>query len=820
MACAIIIMIFFQSGAKRYIMSFTKDTASEIRGLTSEEVAARVAAGEVNKTTEKHGKSYARIISDNLLTFFNLVWAIVAVIMIAFGSFGNLTFAFVVGPNILLAIIQEARAKAAVDKLSVTTEPKATVVRDGAAIDIPAQDIVLGDIMRLEISRQILSDAVVVSGSCEVNESLLTGESVPVKKIAGDRLYAGSFLVSGSVLAEVSAVGANNYVNTLESRAKKHKAPTSNLFRSLDKLIKGIGIFMVPMTVGVAVCNTFVLSDEYTGFALAKAVAEKTCGSVIGMIPAGMYLLITVTLSLSVMILARRKTLVQDMYSIEMLARADVLCLDKTGTITDGTMSVSSVIPLGDESESDIGAIMAALESEDNAVNATSKALIEYFGQSGAKILDTVAFSSQRKFSAADIDGLGIYAVGAPRFVPCTMCDKIEAAVEEHARLGERVLLLSKLESLDSTEGKPVALIAIADRIRPGAEDTIRRFQEQDVTVKVLSGDHAATVSAIAARVGIKDAEKYISCENLTDDELVRAATEYAVFGRVTPEQKVLIINTMKKAGHTVAMTGDGVNDTLALKEANCAIAMAEGSEVARAISQIVLMDSDFSHLPEVVREGRRCINNVRGSASLFVMKTIFTILISFFSVVTLTAYPFAPKNFLFIEFFVIGIASFLLAFEPNNKRIEGNFIEYVMSCSLPYAIAMFIPTLLLLILQAYTDIGMSTATRDAIAMIAVTYVGYVNLTNICRPYTKWRVGVAVGIGGALAIGMVGVGLFDHYLMGGAEFGMANAFESPEILVLCCVLGTLLAMAMHILRRPIGKFVTSISHKLAKREQA
>ena len=802
-------------------MNATENTTpTNLSGLSAEQVAARVAAGEVNITKKKHGKSYARIIGDNLFTFFNLVWAVVAVIMIAFNSLGNLTFAFVVGPNILLAIIQEARAKAAVDKLSVTTDPKATVIRGGEVVDIPADQIVLGDLMRLEISRQILSDSVVVSGSCEVNESMLTGESVPVKKQAGDKLFAGSFLVSGSVIAEVTAVGESNYVNTLESRAKKHKAPTSNLFRSLDKLIKGIGIFMVPMTVGVAVCNTFVLSDEYSGFELAKAVAEKTCGSVIGMIPAGMYLLITVTLSLSVMILARRKTLVQDMYSIEMLARADVLCLDKTGTITDGTMSVSSVVTLGDESEEQIGVIMAALESEDNAVNATSKALIERFGQSGAVIRDRIAFSSSRKYFSADIEGVGIYALGAPNFVPCEVCDRIERSVEEHARLGERVLLLSKLDAVDAKVGTPVALIALADRIRPGAEDTIKRFQDQDVTVKVISGDHAATVSAIAAKVGIKDAEKYISCENLSDEELAEAATEYTVFGRVTPEQKVLIINTMKKAGHTVAMTGDGVNDTLALKEANCAIAMADGSEVARAISQIVLMDSDFSHLPEVVREGRRCINNVRGSASLFVMKTIFTILISFFSVVTLTAYPFAPKNFLFLEFFVIGIASFLLAFEPNNKRIEGNFIEYVMTCSLPYAIAMFIPTLLLLVLQAYVPaIGMTTVARDAIAMLVVTFIGYVNLTNICRPYTKWRLGVAIGIGGALLIGMVGVGLFDHYLLGGKEFGMANAFLNPVMLAAACVLGAILALVMHFVRKPVGKVVTAISRKLAKGEK-
>lgn len=790
---------------------------AERTGLSSEEVARLTAEGKVNKVKKKHGKSYGKIIADNLLTFFNLVWAIVAAIMIAFGSFGNLTFAFVVVPNILLAIIQEARAKAAVDKLSVTTDPKATVIRDGEVKDVAANEVVLGDLMRLEISRQVLSDAVVVSGICEVNESMLTGESNPVKKQAGDKLYAGSFLVSGSVIAEVVAVGEDNYVNTLEAQAKKHKKPASNLFLSLDRLIKSIGIFMVPMTAAVAICNSFVLADEYSGFALAKAVAEKTCGSVIGMIPAGMYLLITVTLSLSVLILSRKKTLVQDMYSIEMLARADVLCLDKTGTITDGTMRVSEVIDLTGGKDGRISAAIAALESAEHAVNATSKALVEHFGSSELKLGEQIPFSSSRKYSAAEIDGLGVYAIGAPHFVPAEISPEVDREIAKHAALGERVLVLSKMDSLDG-QGVAVALVAIEDRIRPGAEDTIARFQEQDVTVKVISGDHAATVSSIAVRVGIKNGQDYISCEELSDEELKEAALKYTVFGRVTPEQKVLIIKTMKEAGHTVAMTGDGVNDTLALKEANCAIAMADGSEVATAISQIVLMDSDFSHLPEVVREGRRCINNVRGSAALFVMKTIFTILISLFSVITLTAYPFAPKNFLFLEFFVIGIASFLLAFEPNNERIKGNFIEYVLSCSLPYAIAMFIPTLTLLVVQAYTGLGMSTASRDAIAMLVVTLVGYVNLTNICRPYTKWRLGVVFGIGGALAVGMVGVGIVDHLLLGGVEFGMANAFVDPLYFVLTLLLGVVSALLMHLLRAPVGRLVTRIATKLGKKK--
>ena len=511
-------------------------------GLTASEVDERVRSGQVNKTAKEHGKSYAEIIFGNLCTVFNLVYLIITIVLVAFGSFQNLTYLAVVLPNILLAIIQEVRAKAMVNKLSVTTEPRATVVRDGVECEIAADGIVVGDVMKLEISRQILSDAIVLSGVCEVNESMLTGESVPVKKEAGDRLFAGSFLVSGAVYAEVDRVGQDNYVNTLEEAAKTHKKPTSNLFRSLDTLIKSIGIFMLPMTVLAFLCNWFVESKTMeVGFELWKTVAEKTSGSVIGMIPAGMYLLVTLTLSLSVILLGRKKTLVQDMYSIEMLARADVLCLDKTGTITDGTMRVSCVIPLSDMNEDEISTVMAYLECGDNQVNATSRALVERFGERECVALGSIPFSSERKYSALDIEGVGAYALGAPHFVPAVVSSEIEERIKERADLGERVLLLSRLESLEG-DGTPMALITLEDRIRPGAADTIRRFEEQDVTVKVISGDHAATVSAIAKKVGITNAERYISCENLTDEELVAAAEKYAVFGRVTPEQKVLLV--------------------------------------------------------------------------------------------------------------------------------------------------------------------------------------------------------------------------------------------------------------------------------------
>ena len=778
-----------------------KETENAIVGLTSDEVKARIADGKVNKTSGKHGKSYGKIVFDNLCTAFNILYLVIAIILIAFGSFNNLTFAVVVIPNVLLAIISEIRAKMVVDKLSVTTDPRATVVRDGEEVEISASEIVLGDVMRLEISRQILSDAVVISGMCEVNESMLTGESVPVKKSAGDPLYAGSFLVSGTVYAEVTKVGEDNYINSIESVAKHHKKPTSNLFKSLDTLTRTIGIFMIPMTIATFIVNWIVVSADSTnvGYELAREVAGKTAGSVIAMIPAGMYLLVTLTLSLSVILLGRKKTLVQDMYSIEMLARADVLCLDKTGTITDGTMSVSAVELLGSADADEVKRIMAALESTDDAINATAKALRAYFGESTDKILDVIPFSSERKFSAADIEGVGAYAVGAPHFLPAPVSAELDARVESHAKKGERVLLLAKLDYLGG-EGEAIALIAIADNIRPGAEDTISRFQNQDVTVKVISGDHAGTVSAIAVKVGINNAERYISCESLTDDELVAAAEEYVVFGRVTPEQKVLLISTLKKNGHIVAMTGDGVNDTLALKEANCAIAMAEGSEVARGVSQIVLMDSDFSHLPEVVREGRRCINNVRGSASLFVMKTIFAIMISLFAVFTVTGYPFQPRNFVFLELFIIGIGSFLLALEPNNERIKGSFIKTVLVKSAPSALVMFLPIFAILILTSTVgkDI-ISTECRNSVATIAVTLIGYVNLFAICRPFNKWRVAVVSIIGAALLLS-VPIGL-----LLGDMFGFVAATQNIGFFVGMTVAGLALSLLLQLFRAPIER---------------
>lgn len=489
------------------------------------------------------------------------------------------------------------------------------------------------------------------------------------------------------------------------------------------------------------------------------------------------------------------------MYSIEMLACADIVCLDKTGTITDGTMHVTAVESLDGTELPEIERIMSHIEGTEQSVNNTSAALIDRFGKDvSVKIIKKIPFSSARKYSAVSIVGLGAFSIGAPNFVPCPISDELASKVNEHAKEGERVLILVRHEGELETEGKALALIAISDRIRSAAKATIASFQEQGVTLKVISGDHAETVSTIASRVGIKNADRYLSCENITDEELIESAEKYAVFGRVTPEQKVLLIKTLRINGHTVAMTGDGVNDTLALKESNCAIAMADGSEMARKVSQIVLMNSDFSSLPEVVKEGRRCINNVRQSSILYLMKTIFTILLSIMSVVTFSGYPFEPKQFLLLEMFVIGLASVLLALEPNNKRIEGTYLDTVIIRSFPNALAMLVPVVFLMMFEKFTN--MSLDTRNSIAMALLLLVGFFNLAALCRPYTKWRA-LVVALVGILLAGVIPVSIF---FLGDIFSFMPIADDWSDFFIMLGASGLFTAV-MQVFRRSIEKVI-------------
>ena len=784
-----------------------RDTEGIPEGLTSEEAEALKKEGKVNISDEKVGKSYARIIAENVFTYFNLVYAVVTVLLAICQSFSNMTFLAIIVPNMLISIFQEIKAKRTVEKLSVTTEPKATVIRDGELISINAADIVLGDVMLVEMGRQVLSDAVVISGIGEANESMLTGESDAIKKQVGDKILAGSFFVGGSVYAKVISVGRDNYVHKIEKAAKSFKAPTSNLFHDLNKLIKSIGIFLIPMSVILFVSNLISYRNEAEPIITATV---KMCGSVVSMIPAGIYLLVTLTLTLSVINLSKKDTLVQDMYSIEMLASADVLCLDKTGTITDGTMHVTDVISLDGTELSEIERIMAHIEGTEQSINNTSEALIDRFGKDvSVKIIKKVPFSSARKFSAVSIEGLGAFSIGAPYFVPCPVSDEVAATVSSFAKEGKRVLLLVTHEDLD-TEGRAMALIAISDRIRPAARETIENFQSQGVTLKVISGDHAETVSTIASHVGIINADKYISCENLTDEELIEAAEEYAVFGRVTPEQKVLLIKTLRINGHTVAMTGDGVNDTLALKESNCAIAMADGSEMARKVSHIVLMNSDFSALPEVVKEGRRCINNVRQSSVLYLMKTIFTILLSIISVITMSGYPFEPKQLILLEMFVIGFSSVLLALEPNNKRIEGSYLETVIIRSFPNAIAMLIPIIALMIFEKFYT--MLLASRNSIAMSVLLLVGFMNLVALCKPFTKWRAAVVGIIGGLLVITIpVSIFLLNDMFM------FKHIMDNPVIFAVTLIIAAAMTVVLQIFR---GKIEHIIERNIKKKKES
>ena len=770
---------------EKKINRLADDEGNPILGLKKEEAEALIREGKCNISDAKVGKSYSKIVADNLFTFFNLIWAIVAVVLISIGSYSNLTFLSVVVPNTVIAIFQEIRAKRTVEKLSVTTDPIATVVRDGEKMDVFSSDIVIDDIICLQIGRQILSDSVVISGACEVNESMLTGESNSIKKAKGDRLLAGSYLVSGSVYAKVTAVGSDNYVHKIEKAAKNFKAPASNLFRELNALIKYIGILLVPLSSLLFLNNYFAYGKN-----IISAI-NKTCGSIIGMIPSGIFLLVTLTLSLSVITLGKKGSLVRDMYSIEMLASCDVICLDKTGTITDGTMMVTDVEIFDNYTEEYINRIMAKLEGAEDAVNNTSKALIDRFGcDKSSVVFEHLPFSSSRKYTAASINKEGCFAVGAPHFVKCPVTEEINARIELHAAKGERVLLLVKQDNFD-TEGEAIALIAISDRIRPNAEDTINNFQEQGVEVKVISGDHAATVSSIAKRVGIKNADRYISCESLSDEELCAKCKDYTIFGRVTPEQKVLLVKTLREDGRTVAMTGDGVNDTLALKESDCSIAMADGSEVARKVAKIVLMKSDFGILPEVVKEGRRCINNVRMSSVLYLMKTIFTVSLSVFSLVTLSGYPFDPKQLLLIELFVIGLSSLMLSAEPNFKRASGSYMQAVIKRSIPNAVVMLVPVFLAQIIGKSGVI--SPEGVSAVSTLAVTLAAFMNLIFLCIPYSDWRIGVVCIVCALLAI-TIPANIFVLNDM----LHIKPAFENLTVLIITLSITVLISVAVHL----------------------
>ena len=720
-------------------------------GLAAEQVAERRSDGLVNKVERTVGKSYAAIFLGNIFTFFNMLGLFIMVLMFALGSFDNLFFSVVILANTFIGIIQEIKAKKSIEKLSIMSAPTANVVRGGGGSEIAVSDLVLDDIVRLEAGKQIAADSVVLEGEIEVNEALLTGESVPVKKRTGDALLSGSFVVSGSCRARVDHIGSDNYVEKLSAKAKKYQKPNSQLMRSINAIIKVLAIIIFPLGIG-----TYFVS--YADLGNVAEALTKAAGSMIGMIPSGMVLLTSVALAVSVIKLARNNALVQDLYCIEMLARVNVLCLDKTGTITDGTMSVEEVEMLADVKN--FGALMANCLAATGDANQSALAMAQRFGkESTFSVNAVIPFSSARKYSAASFDGVGTIAVGAPGFV-CKPTDATAVKIEKYAARGKRVMLAAVSDGYITDdklpEMKEAAIIVVEDTVREDAVEIINWFKQNDVAVRVISGDNPLTVSVIAGKVGIENAEKYVSLEGMSDAEVIAAAGEYTVFGRVNPDQKALLIKTIKANGNTVAMTGDGVNDILAMKEADCAVAIAAGSEAARSVAHLVLMDSKFSSMPKVVREGRQVVNNIQNSSSLFLMKTTMTVFTTILMLILGQMYPFEPKNLYIIEFVVIGIPSFVLALRPNSARITGRFISNTLLKTIPSGLSLSLSVLIVYIYSTVNGIP-TVGETDVIALfvtmaaMAMTLSGAVALAVMCFPYT-WITGPTALLSAVLCV--------------------------------------------------------------------
>lgn len=705
-------------------------------GLSADQVQQRVSQGLTNIVHSKNTKTYKSIIFGNIFTFFNMLCLLVAVALISVGAIGDCFFMIIVLANTCIGIIQEIKAKKTIEKISLVSSPTALVIRDKLESKIPVSELVLDDIIMLQTGKQICADSIVLEGTVEVNESLLTGESVAVKKTKGDMLYSGSFVVGGKCLARVDKIGNDTYTAKLAAQAKQYRKPKSELMGTLNTIIKIIGIVIIPLAILMFMNNYELLDKDIV------PTVKQTAGSIIGMIPAGMFLLTSMALAVGVIKLAKKRTLVQDLYSIEMLARTDVLCLDKTGTITDGTMKVSNVIQLKTDMKHTldhlIGSMLTALD--DN--NQTSRALITHFGYSKDLTASHVLpFNSTRKMSGVTFSNGETYVFGAPEYVLKTKNAQVDNLVKTYASKGFRVLLFAQCDgSLKDDKippkREPVALVVIEDHIRDDAMETIQWFKDNGVDIKIISGDNPITVSEVSRRVGVENADKYISLEGLSQQQVIDAADKYTIFGRVSPEQKCILVKALKAKGHKVAMTGDGVNDILALKEADCSVAMASGSEATRLVSNLVLLDSNFSSMPSVVSEGRRVINNIQKSSSLFLMKTIYTILLSIFCLIVKTDYPFSTRQVLLLETLVIGIPSFFLALQPNNEKIKGKFITNLLSKSLPGALILFFN-----VIACYLfDIGLGTDGQyQTMASLAITFVGLLVLFRLCKPFDIFR---------------------------------------------------------------------------------
>lgn len=712
-------------------------------GLRTNEVKRQKNLNLVNYDTDVPTKSIKQIIIGNIFTLFNLLNFCLALAIIFVGSYKNLLFFGVVICNTFISTFQEIRSKRIIDKLSLLSEHKVKVVRDRKEQRIPINEIVLDDIIKFSLGDQVVVDSIVRDGSCEVNEAFITGESKPRYKKKGDRLLSGSFIVSGNVICQVEHIGIDNYTSVISKEAKYIKKINSEIMGSLKKIIKIISYLILPLGM-ILFYKQLQIADNTLSMAVINTVA-----AIIGMIPEGLMLLTSSVLAVSVIRLSKYNVLVQQLYCIETLARVDTICLDKTGTITSGNMEVFDVILLNNYTYDKVNKVMCGLANTLNDNNPTFKAIYNKFNaNSNFKVLKKYPFSSDKKFSGVTFKDEGTFIIGAPEYLLKDNITLIKDKLDQYAG-NNRVLLLIKvnnhnLENFDDID--LLALILIRDQIRENASSTINYFKKQDVNIKIISGDNPITIATTARRVGlsIKDDEIVDTMNWNNYEDILKNIDKYKVFGRVKPNQKQFIIKALKEKNHTVAMIGDGVNDVLALKESDCAIAMNDGSDAARNVAEIVLLDSNFSSLPKIVVEGRRTINNISRSATLFLSKTIYSFLLAITFLFINLKYPFMPIQLSLISTITIGIPAFILALEPNEERVKGNFLKIIISKALPSGITTVLTIIMIAIM---TNIfHLSNNQSSTLAVILTTYVGLQLIYRISQPFNKMRKVLFIGL--------------------------------------------------------------------------
>ena len=709
-----------------------------ILGLTEAEVLERKEKGQINVIEEKTVKSNWEIIAGNVFTLFNLYNFLIAIALMSVGAYSNLAFILIIILNISIGSFQEIHAKNMVAKLSVLTVSKVDVIRDGREKSINVDEVVLDDITILNMGNQISSDSVVIDGKIEVNESLLTGESDTIVKVPGDKLFSGSYVVSGKCYAKVEKVGKDNLAAEITLKSKKHKKVNSELLNSMRKVTRLTSFIIIPVGALLFV-QAFFFRDQ-----VIKSSVVTTAAALLGMLPKGLVLLISISLATGVIKLAKKKVLVQDLYSVETLAHVDTLCLDKTGTITEGKMKVSNVEIFNEEiMPISIEQALSAFVNEIGDNNGTFQALKEHFnGNDNFDVDYKNQFSSERKWSSISFKGIGSIIVGAPERLIAKSAFEMKENMIEAQKQGKRVLLIGFSKDVVEDklpEIKIIAAIELSDPLRKNAKEMLGFFKGEGVTVKIISGDNPLTVSSIAKQAGLEEYESYIDLSTIkNDDEIIDLVDKYSIFARVSPNQKSLLVQALQAKGHTVAMTGDGVNDVIALRQADCSITLPEASDVAKQVSQIVLLNSDFSVLKDVLMEGRRVVNNITNVATIFFIKTLYSVMLSILNIITCTAFPFMPIQITLVDLAIEGYTSFFISFEPNGKQIKEKFLKSVLKNSFPYSVVIIINIICLYLLAP--SMGIAEAKMTTLMYYMIGFTSILAVVRVCRPFNKMRV--------------------------------------------------------------------------------